>query len=75
MGSTIEEEEEVFNPSRRSSGGVGGEMDLGRIFGVLSFQRDEGLHLSACQMVRGMICSVKHTLLVGGRVKEIFLSR
>ena len=43
MGSTIEEEEEVFNLSRRSSGGVGGEMDLGRIFGVLSFQRDEGI--------------------------------
>ena len=27
------EEEEVSHPSRRSSGGVGGEMDLGRIFG------------------------------------------
>jgi len=27
------EEEEVFHPSRRSSGGVGGEMDLDKIFG------------------------------------------
>ena len=42
------EEEEVFNPSRRSSGGVGGEMDLGKIFGGLSFQRDKGLLLSVC---------------------------
>ena len=33
-----QKEEEVFTPEQAELWGVGGEMDLGKIFGVLSFQ-------------------------------------